>query len=150
MPERDRRGTRRGFLDWLLGTTLGAVAASILYPVFRFVIPPEVSEGVQQRVRVADLEALPPNSGAIVRFGAEPVIVLRTPGGDVRAFSAVCTHLSCTVQYRKDLQQIWCPCHDGHFDLQGTPVKGPPPRPLSRLQAAVEGGVVYVSRGGLA
>jgi Rieske Fe-S protein len=54
------------------------------------------------------------------------------------------------VQYRRDLEQIWCPCHDGHFDLRGVPVKGPPPRPLPRFDAVVEDGVVYVSRGGAA
>lgn len=142
------RPSRRTVLDWLLGTALGAVAVSVLYPVLRFVVPPEEGEGSDERVRAGELSQMPPNSGTIVRFGAEPVIVLRTPGGDVRAFSAICTHLGCTVQYRRDLQQIWCPCHDGHFDLQGVNVKGPPPRPLPRLEAAVEDGVVWVSRRG--
>jgi cytochrome b6-f complex iron-sulfur subunit len=140
--------TRRRWLDWLLGTSLGAVALAVLYPVFRFVIPPEEGLAEEDRVRAATVDELPPNSGKIFRFGAAPAVVVRTPAGDLRAFSAVCTHLSCTVQYRSDLRHIWCPCHDGHFDLNGVPVAGPPPRALEQYEVAVEGGVVWVMRRG--
>jgi hypothetical protein len=32
-------------------------------------------------------------------FGSIPGLVLRNPDGELQAFSAVCTHLDCTVQY---------------------------------------------------
>jgi cytochrome b6-f complex iron-sulfur subunit len=146
--ERPPGTTRRRWLDWLLGTSLGAVAIATLYPVFRFVVPPDEALAEENRVRAGTLDELPPNSGKIFRFGAAPAVVVRTPGGDLRAFSAICTHLSCTVQYRDDLRRIWCPCHDGHFDLNGVPVAGPPPRALERYDVAVEGGVVWVTRRG--
>ena len=41
------------------------------------------------------------NSGKIIKFGNKPVIVIRKKSGDYVAFSAVCTHLDCIVQYRK-------------------------------------------------
>lgn len=140
--------TRRRWLDWLLGTSLGAVAVAVLYPAFRFVIPPDEGLAEENRVRAGTVDELPPNSGKIFRFGAAPAIVVRTPAGDLRAFSAICTHLSCTVQYRSDIRRIWCPCHDGHFDLNGVPVAGPPPRALERYDVAVEGGVVWAIRRG--
>jgi Rieske Fe-S protein len=140
--------TRRSVLDWLLGSSLAAVAASVLYPIFRYVLPPASAAAATNRVLAARRSELPPNSGRIFRFGAKPGIVIDTPSGEIRAFSAVCTHLACTVQYRKDLQQIWCACHDGHYDLQGVPVAGPPPRPLERYEVAVAGDEVWVSRGG--
>ena len=83
----------------------------------------------------------------MVPFGAERAIVIQTPGGEIRAFSAVCTHLGCTVQYRDDLQQIWCACHDGHYDLYGKNIGGPPPQPLTKLTANTRGDEIIVSKG---
>ena len=45
---------------------------------------------------------------------------------------------------------IWCPCHDGYYDLQGKNVSGPPPRPLPEHRVSVRGDDVYVSEEGLA
>lgn len=139
--------TRRGALNWLLGTSLGATVVAALYPVFRFVIPPEVAEAPVNRVLAGHLTELPPNSGKIFRFGSKPGIVVRTPNGDVRAFSAVCTHLACTVQYRPDMQNIWCACHNGHYDLQGKNIAGPPPRPLEAYKVDIAGNDVYATKG---
>jgi cytochrome b6-f complex iron-sulfur subunit len=139
--------SRRGALNWLLGTSFGATLVAALYPVFRFVIPPEVAEAPVNRVLASKLSELPANSGKIFRFGPRPGIVLRTPDGAVRAFSAVCTHLNCTVQYRPEFQNIWCACHNGVYDLQGKNIGGPPPRPLEAYKVDVSGDDVYVTRG---
>ncbi len=55
------------------------------------------------------------------------------------AYSAICTHLSCVTFYRKDLDQIYCPCHDGKFDpYDGAKViAGPPPRPLPQYPVKI-------------
>ena len=66
----------------------------------------------------------------IVRFGSEPVILIRVADKDFRAFNATCTHLDCVVEYQKNEQQIWCNCHNGGYDLTGRNVIGPPPKPL--------------------
>jgi cytochrome b6-f complex iron-sulfur subunit len=143
-----RKGvTRSTFINWLLGTSLGATAAAALYPVFRFVIPPEVAEAPVNRVLAGKLSELAPNSGKVFRFGAKPALVVRTATGEVRAFSASCTHLNCTVQYRPDFQHIWCACHNGHYDLQGKNIQGPPPRPLETYKVDVAGDDIYVTRG---
>ena len=71
---------------------------------------------------------------------------MRTAAGELRAVSAVCTHLNCTVQYRADLAEIWCACHNGHFDLNGTNVAGPPPKPLERYDVKVRGDKIVVDR----
>jgi cytochrome b6-f complex iron-sulfur subunit len=138
---------RRRFVDWFLGTSAGALLVAILYPIARYLVPPEVRESTAETVTLSVHPAqLKPNSGIIFRFGSQPGILIRTPAGDLRAFSAVCTHLGCTVQYRPDLSQIWCACHNGHYDLQGKNVSGPPPRPLTPYVVNVRGDQIVVSR----
>jgi Rieske Fe-S protein len=86
------------------------------------------------------------NSGQIFRFGNQPGILIRTPAGDLRAFTAVCTHLGCIVQYRPDLTHIWCACHNGHFDLNGKNIAGPPPKPLDEFTVNVRVNQIVVSK----
>jgi len=139
--------SRKRFVDWLLGTSLGGLVAAVAYPVIRYIIPPQVTEAAVNSV-VLPFEAtdLAPNSGRIFKFGSKPGILIKTPSGELRAFSAECTHLDCTVQYRDDLTQIWCACHNGHYDLGGINVSGPPPRPLTPYQVNVRGTQIVVSR----
>jgi len=137
---------RRSFINYLLGTSLGATIVSIAYPVIEFLIPPAISEGQQNSVVAATAPALKPNTALIFKFGTRPGILLRTPEGNLRAFSATCTHLNCTVQYRDDLGRIWCACHGGEFDLNGINVAGPPPRPLEEYAVNISGDDVVVSK----
>ena len=138
--------SRRSFINYLLGTSLGATAVSILYPILEFLIPPVISEAQQNNVLAAKAAELKPNSGRIFKFGTSPGILVRTTEGELRAFSAICTHLNCTVQYRDDLQHIWCACHGGQFDLNGINVSGPPPRPLEQYAVNLSGDDVIVSK----
>jgi Rieske Fe-S protein len=83
--------------------------------------------------------ALKANSGVIFPFGSKPAIVVRSPDGELSAFSAVCTHLECTVQFKADTSQIWCACHNGLYDLAGNVISGPPPRGLERFTVNLRG-----------
>jgi cytochrome b6-f complex iron-sulfur subunit len=140
--------TRRGFVNWLLGTSAGAFLASVLYPVSRYLVPPPAGESSAASVTLpVKADDVRPNTGQIFKFGSKPAIIVRTAAGELRAFSAVCTHLNCTVQYRPDLGEIWCACHNGHFDLNGHNVAGPPPRPLDPYVVNVRGTQIVVSKG---
>ena len=123
---------RRRLLDWFLGSSLGALLAVILYPVARFLNPPEVETVATNEADagVANDPDFVEKGYKIVQFGTEPVIVIRVSEADFRAFSAVCTHLACIVEYGKRTQHITCNCHNGQFNLRGQVVGGPPPRPL--------------------
>lgn len=137
---------RRDVLNWLLGSWLAGVLGSIFYPVARYLVPPDVAEAAPPSVIAGKAADFAPNSGRIVPFGTVPVMVLRTTAGELRAFSATCTHLACTVQYRPDLEHIWCACHNGHYDLNGRNIEGPPPRPLDRFEVLVQVDDVLVRR----
>lgn len=139
-------GTRRSFLNWFLGTAAGAMCVSVLYPVTRYISPPDVPEAQTSRAVAAREGELKANEGRVFRFGGQPGILVRTESNEYKAFSATCTHLNCTVQYRGDLKSIWCACHNGLYDLMGKNVGGPPPRPLEEYKVNVADGEVIVSR----
>jgi Rieske Fe-S protein len=145
--------SRRNFLNWFLGTTAGALALSVLYPLVRYVSPPRIAEAATNEVEagaVNDPELLD-KGFKIVRFGAEPVLLVKAGETDFRAFSATCTHLDCIVGYQKDRNRIFCNCHNGVYDLTGRNVGGPPPKPLTPYKvhiAAKSGtpGTVVISK----
>lgn len=138
--------TKRDFLKIVLGGGLLAWIGSIVYPLVAYLKPPRQAEVEVSSVKVGKLSAIGKDSGTIVRFGNKPVILVRTPAGDLRAFSATCTHLDCTVQYRKDLGVIWCACHNGKYDFNGRNIAGPPPRPLDEYRVVMQGDEVYISK----
>lgn len=139
---------RRRFVNWFLGTSVGAFLLAVLYPVSRYLVPPEVGESTAGTVTLPlKPEDVKPNTGQIFKFGSRPGIIVRTASGELRAFSAQCTHLNCTVQYRADLSHIWCACHNGHYDLNGKNIEGPPPRPLDSFVVNVRANQIVVSKG---
>src|SRR5574337_2066494 len=108
VPEQDEQVDHgRRVVNWLLGSSLGVLLISMIYPIVKYLIPPKLAEPTTFSVtlpwKLAELKA---NSGRIFRFRSLPGIVVKTPAGEVRAFSAVCTHLQCTVQYREERQDI--------------------------------------------
>ena len=138
--------SRRSFLNYLLGTSAFATLVAIFYPIIRFMVPPHIVEAMQNSVVAAKLSEVPPNSGKIFKFGSKPGLLIRTASGELKAFSAVCTHLDCIVQYRPDTKQIWCACHNGQYNLNGENIGGPPPRPLEEYPVNKRGDDIVVNR----
>ncbi len=140
---------RRNLLNWFLSTTAGAFLISVTYPLSRYLTPPDVEESTAHTVTLAlKPQEVKPNSGQIFRFGSQAGILVKDSNGELKAFSAVCTHLACIVQYRSDINQIWCACHNGHFDLNGRNVEGPPPKPLEQFVVNVRAEQIVVSKRG--
>ena len=139
--------SRRRWVTWLLGGSLGAAFASFFYPVLRYLVPPIASEPSLSEFTL-ELKAsnIAPNSGRIVPVAGKPVLLFRTAAGDLRALTAKCTHLDCTVQYRAERSDIWCACHNGTYDTKGVNVSGPPPRPLTPLEVNVRGDKIVLKR----
>jgi cytochrome b6-f complex iron-sulfur subunit len=84
-----------------------------------------------------------PVGGAVSATGSDggPVIVSRPSAGEVVAFSAICTHMGCTVAPANSI--LKCPCHGSTYNLAtGKNTGGPAPRPLARIPVKVEGGEV--------
>ena len=141
--------SRRAFLDRFLAVIGVAFSSSVLYPIVKYLIPPKTGEADASQVKLpfgrAEIEADPRKSKTF-RFGRQLGIILVTPTGELRAVSAMCTHLDCTVQYRPDMSLLWCACHNGKYDLNGGNVSGPPPRPLERYAVNEVGTDIFVSK----
>lgn len=136
--------SRRTFLKRLLGLGIIGFSASVLYPLLEYLKPPkqrEVEVNSQSAGKIKDYAL---DSGKIIRFGNKPVLVIRTKDDTFKAFSASCTHLNCTVQYRSDMNAIWCACHNGKYDLAGRNISGPPPRPLDEFKTMIKNDEVII------
>lgn len=137
---------RRNFFDFLLGGAACGAFLSLLYPVIRYLTPPLQKGEAVERVVAGRVGELTPNSAKIFRFGSTPALLLLTSEGTYKAFSAVCTHLTCTVGFDSATGTILCPCHNGRFDLNGEVISGPPPKPLEGLQVELSGEEILVSK----
>ncbi|NQV14900.1 Rieske (2Fe-2S) protein [bacterium] len=136
---------RREFINSLLGFGGIGGLASIFYPVFQFLIPPEITEAKVSSLKVGRVDEFPANSSKIVRFGRIPVILIRSDRDTFKALAATCTHLDCIVQYNQDRKQIICACHNGVYDLSGNNVSGPPPKPLTVYTVSIIDEQVVIS-----
>ena len=138
--------SRRGFLKWALGFSVVATIAGVVVPVIGYLWPPaRQSAAGGGRVQVGSVKDLPVGQAKVLPVNDKPVIVVNTTAGGVKAFSAICTHLGCVVEWNQSKQFILCPCHDGRFNpTTGAVISGPPPAPLPPVRVAVENDQIFV------
>ena len=164
-PSPDDRATRRSFLAVFgaIGAGAAAVIAPLVSGLWVFVQPfRDKSQGL--KVRITSLASLPADgqpyrfpviatrTDAWSKYPPEPigfVYLRRKPGEEIpTAFTSVCPHLGCVVDYQSDRQRFQCPCHNSAFRSDGTrvaPDSSPSPRDLDRLEdVTVEGNEVWV------
>jgi Rieske Fe-S protein len=81
-----------------------------------------------------------PGSAVTFKNAGSPAVLVHLDNGDFVAYSAVCTHQSCTVAYKNG--QLACPCHGSVFDPAdgAAVVAGPAPKPLPEIPVRVQGG----------
>jgi cytochrome b6-f complex iron-sulfur subunit len=143
----DGKVPRRVIGKWFLGGGLAGLAAFFGWKLVRSGRDKNVPEPPNLTVVAAGANELHPNTSKTFTFGPHEALLIRLPGGDYRALTAVCTHMGCEVRYLPAMQQVWCPCHKGIFDVNGEVVSGPPPRPLRRYGVDISNGEILVSNG---
>ncbi len=62
----------------------------------------------------------------------------------VTAFSAVCSHLGCIVDWDSKTEQFLCPCHGSKYDVNGNVIGGTAPAPLERLITEIKEEKIFV------
>ena len=75
-----------------------------------------------------------------------PAFLFRTKTG-VFAYSAICTHQGCTVEYLKAGKKLVCPCHRASFDPfnGGKVISGEAKGPLAKINVSIKSGWVVQS-----
>jgi len=137
---------RRNFLKYFLGGSLGGTIIAFLYPMIRFMIPPKQAQSGVSTVTAAKVGELAPNTYKFFKFADSLGILINTKEGELRAFSGICTHLTCNIVFESDTESLLCPCHNGRFDLSGNVISGPPPSPLESFAVEILGDDIFVSK----
>ena len=83
------------------------------------------------------LPMLMPGQGTVTQVGKEQ-LALYNDKGTVKAASAKCTHLSCTVQWNEHDSTFDCPCHGSRFKSDFSVLNGPAAKPLEPRQLPTE------------
>jgi menaquinol-cytochrome c reductase iron-sulfur subunit len=148
---------RRDFIKATAAMISGVISAAIAIPSIAYFLAPALEEVEDtDSIALGPLENYP--IGVPTRFdftrtrvnGWERtatnygLYVYRKNEQEVHVFSDICTHLGCKVTWHEDQKHYISPCHDGHFDIDGSVVSGPPPRPLDIYAARIEDGELFV------
>jgi len=145
--EGEEEVTRREFARYLVVASAGFAAGSV--GVAAWTSLRTVNIGSAQPIVAA--AAVAEGASYLFRYPTtlDPAILVRLPGGELRAFTQHCTHLGCVVYWEAKRRQLLCPCHDGAFDAHtGAVTAGPPQRPLGRIAVEVrDDGVIWALGG---
>ncbi len=142
--------TRREFLKGIIKSFFLLLSAGIFAAAW-YVYPSTARKRRLQFVYVLDEDELPKRGVRKVEFKYSvddtemlnrAFLVVGEKG--LTAFSPVCTHLGCYVNWDNNRKEFLCPCHGGRYNIEGAVIAGPPPKPLARLPYKVEAGKIYL------
>lgn len=142
----DDKLSRRNFLTEALAGWLFITFLPALYSAVRYIIPPNVREKLLDVINAGKFTDIPSNSARIVRFNKKAIILVRTEQEQVKAFSAVCTHLGCIVEFQPEKKIFKCNCHGSEFDMTGKNVAGPAPSPLKPFRVDLKDNNIFLSQ----
>jgi Rieske Fe-S protein len=147
---------RRRFLSGAITAIQGAIGATLAFVLGGAVVSPAFGRRRSAWWPAAALDDLPDNEPTPIAIRVtredgysqvvdrQVVFLVKTGATEVTALSSTCTHLGCRVSWNADDQTLKCPCHGGVFDRSGAVKAGPPPKPLAKLPARVDGDQVLV------
>ena len=153
---------RRTILKVLTGVIGTGAAAAVAAPAVRMLIDPmdrTTVSGAGTFVAVASAEAVPEDGTPLnvpvvieaprdawtelppTKVGA---VFLRRQNDRIVAYSTICPHLGCGIDYAESSKKFACPCHESFFDLEGRVTSGPSPRAMDELETRIVEGRVEV------
>ena len=93
---------------------------------------------------IAEAGAVAPGTATTFTNAGDPAVLVHLESGDFAAYSAVCPHQGCTVEYQQDSGQLACPCHGSAFDPadNGAVLSGPAQQSLPDIPVEVQNGEV--------
>jgi menaquinol-cytochrome c reductase iron-sulfur subunit len=148
--------TRRTFLSYVTGGLAAFMGMVLGLPMIGYLSAPLARKESLSWLSLGKVDTFTPGTPKLVSVSivkqdgwrriteARACWVLRDANGEFSIFNGRCTHLGCLVSWLPDRQVFKSPCHEGVFSPDGTVLDGPPPRPLDRLEAHVDGDEVFV------
>ena len=143
MDKWDKKISRRNFLDWIIRGGIFATLSGMILPALSYVWPVMGRGPSNEMEEVGRVDDVPVGSAKKVIVGGSALLLIRT-ASEFKAYSAICTHLGCIVDWDIQKKEIVCPCHAGVFDVEGRNVSGPPPKPLASYRVNVTDGKIFV------
>ena len=146
---------RRNFLHGMLGFAAFSISALLLLKIASSNSQPQTPVNVSNPVAptsrlLANATNIPPNQSMTINdptFG--PVLLIHLDNGQFVAYSPICTHAGCQVQFDPSAKDIACPCHGAVFDPyhNAQVLGGPAPYPLQAISIQYDSssGNVYVT-----
>lgn len=143
------RRTRRGLIEWGIHLLAGVSTLMVGVPVLGSLLSPIVTRsGEDTWTAIGSTDEFPEGETKKIVLkvvkkdgymeSENPVTIYVSRQAErYNVFSATCTHLGCAVNWDAQKNQYVCPCHNGFFAADGAVIGGPPPKPLTRLQARV-------------
>ena len=141
----EQKSNRKTFLNQIFFGWIGLTILPALYVIANYLVPPRIRDRVATTLDVGKIDDIPAGGAKIVRVNKKAVILVRSQKDQVKAFSAVCTHLGCIVEYRAEEKDFHCNCHGSVFDINGKNIGGPAPRPLRPYRVTLSGSEITVS-----
>ncbi|MFN3479604.1 MAG: ubiquinol-cytochrome c reductase iron-sulfur subunit [Thermodesulfovibrionales bacterium] len=149
--------TRRRFLEIGICTITGAIALGIGGAALTSIGAPAITNRREGKwIEAGKAEELVPEqfNRVSILYDAKDgwlegkvkqLVYVKVVGEEVLALSATCSHLGCNVNYDEQSGGFKCPCHSGVYDASGKNISGPPPKPLTRLEAKIEDGKLFIN-----
>jgi menaquinol-cytochrome c reductase iron-sulfur subunit len=153
--EAEKTVSRRTALNVLIGVGTTAAAATVGVPVLATGLSPAFESVGENWQPVGPLDAFPLNEVTAAQvpvprddwakaLRTKAVYVWRATPDDPVVYSRNCTDASCPVVFDRGSDCFLCPCHGGIFLKDGTPIHGPPPRPLDRYTTRIRAGMLEI------
>jgi menaquinol-cytochrome c reductase iron-sulfur subunit len=145
---------RRKFLFILPLGIFASIAGYVAAAAFRFLRPVNLVQRETEWLNampMANIKGEKPmmcsvmteqNAGWSMTQAEQQVIIL--PANNRQALSSACPHEGCSVSWRDESNDFFCPCHDSIFSPDGAWVSGPARRGLDPLPTREKDGMLQI------
>ena len=152
MPVTDATVTRRKFYIGAIYGLWSLIATALSIPAAIYLLIPPRLRKMPEWIEAGDVTNLEPGApvemvfrqnradGWKIESEKTTAWVVKLSGGQVVAYGPQCTHLGCAYHWDEARHDFLCPCHTSIFNIDGTVISGPAPRPLDRYAVKVENG----------
>ncbi len=152
----EKQVDRRTFLSWVIVGIGGFITAAVGIPLVGSLVLPALRENKSSEASAGPVTNFPigepkaatvtvtRSDGWIQQKEDRGIWVIRKSENDFTVFNGRCVHLGCAYSWLPAQKEFLCPCHAGHYSIDGQVTGGPPPRPLDTLPWRIDGGNLLV------